>query len=43
MLVIPPPPVPGIGTGGGFALRVQDRAGLGTKALEDAAQERRRS
>jgi hydrophobe/amphiphile efflux-1 (HAE1) family protein len=39
VLVIPPPPVPGIGTGGGFAMRVQDRAGLGVKALEDAAQE----
>ena len=39
VLVIPPPPVPGIGTGGGFAMRVQDRAGLGSKALEDASQE----
>jgi hydrophobe/amphiphile efflux-1 (HAE1) family protein len=39
VLVIPPPPVPGIGTGGGFAMRVQDRAGLGLKALEDASQE----
>ena len=39
VLVIPPPPVPGIGTGGGFAMRVQDRAGLGVAALEAAAQE----
>ncbi len=39
VLVIPPPPVPGIGNGGGFTLRVQDRAGLGTEALEGAAQE----
>ena len=38
VLVIPPPPVPGIGTGGGFQLRVQDRAGLGTAALEEATQ-----
>ena len=38
VLVIPPPSVPGIGTGGGFAMRVQDRAGLGIPALEEAAQ-----
>jgi HAE1 family hydrophobic/amphiphilic exporter-1 len=29
VLVIPPPSVPGIGTGGGFKLYVQDRAGRG--------------
>jgi hydrophobe/amphiphile efflux-1 (HAE1) family protein len=33
-LVIPPPPVPGIGTGGGFKLYVQDRAGRGPRPLE---------
>jgi hydrophobe/amphiphile efflux-1 (HAE1) family protein len=29
-LVIPPPPVRGIGTAGGFKLQIQDRSGLGT-------------
>ena len=37
IVVIPPPPVPGIGTGGGFKMQVQDRAGLGYQALNDAA------
>src|ERR1700674_1382647 len=32
----PPPSVPGIGTGGGFKLYVQDRAGRGPQALEQA-------
>jgi multidrug efflux pump subunit AcrB len=36
VLVIPPPSVPGIGTGGGFKLYVQDRAGRGPLALEQA-------
>jgi hydrophobe/amphiphile efflux-1 (HAE1) family protein len=36
VLVIPPPSVPGIGTGGGFKLYVQDRAGRGSRALEQA-------
>src|SRR5215468_7733480 len=36
VLVIPPPSVPGIGTGGGFKLYVQDRAGRGPRALEQA-------
>src|SRR5258708_14184108 len=35
-LVIPPPSVPGIGTGGGFKMYVQDRAGRGPRALEQA-------
>ena len=39
VLVIAPPAVPGIGTGGGFTMRVQDRGGLGTAALEAATQE----
>jgi hydrophobe/amphiphile efflux-1 (HAE1) family protein len=36
VLVIPPPSVPGIGTGGGFKLYIQDRAGRGPRALEQA-------
>src|SRR5262252_6890244 len=36
VLVIQPPSVPGIGTGGGFTLYVQDRAGRGPRALEQA-------
>src|SRR4029450_7946889 len=36
ILVIPPPSVPGIGTGGGFKLYVQDRAGRGPRALDQA-------
>jgi hydrophobe/amphiphile efflux-1 (HAE1) family protein len=38
VLVLPPPPVPGIGTGGGFKLMVQDRAGRGPQELERATQ-----
>ncbi|MEM8744600.1 MAG: efflux RND transporter permease subunit, partial [Pseudomonadota bacterium] len=37
IFVLPPPSVPGIGTGGGFKLYVQDRAGRGSAALEQAA------
>jgi HAE1 family hydrophobic/amphiphilic exporter-1 len=36
MLVIEPPPVRGIGTGGGFKLYVEDRRGRGAAALEEA-------
>jgi hydrophobe/amphiphile efflux-1 (HAE1) family protein len=36
VLVIPPPSVPGIGTGGGFKMYVQDRSGRGPMALEQA-------
>ncbi|HEY2134669.1 MAG TPA: multidrug efflux RND transporter permease subunit [Xanthobacteraceae bacterium] len=36
VLVIQPPSVPGIGTGGGFKLYVQDRAGRGPRALQQA-------
>ena len=39
ILVLPPPSVPGIGTGGGFKLMIQDRAGLGPRALEQAMQQ----
>ncbi len=37
IFVLPPPSVPGIGTGGGFKMFVQDRAGRGSTALEEAA------
>ncbi len=36
VLVIPPPPVRGVGTGGGFKMMVQDRGGKGYQALEGA-------
>ncbi len=36
VLVIPPPPVRGIGTGGGFKMMIQDRGGKGYAALEQA-------
>jgi len=36
VLVLPPPSVPGIGTGGGFKMYVQDRAGRGPRRLEQA-------
>lgn len=36
IVVIPPPPVPGIGTAGGFKMQVEDRSGLGFQALEKA-------
>ncbi|QTN31543.1 efflux RND transporter permease subunit [Akkermansiaceae bacterium] len=35
-IVIPPPTVRGLGNGGGFKMEVQDRAGLGYPALEQA-------
>jgi HAE1 family hydrophobic/amphiphilic exporter-1 len=38
ILVIAPPSVPGIGTGGGFKMYVQDRAGRGPRALEQAVE-----
>jgi hydrophobe/amphiphile efflux-1 (HAE1) family protein len=37
VFIIPPPPLRGIGNGGGFKMIVQDRAGLGYQALEEAA------
>jgi hydrophobe/amphiphile efflux-1 (HAE1) family protein len=37
--VIPPPAVPGIGTGGGFTIRVQDRQGRGPELLAAATDE----
>ena len=34
ILLVPPPPVRGIGTGGGFKMIIEDRGGAGYKALE---------
>ncbi len=36
VLTIPPPPVQGIGSAGGFKMMVQDRRGAGPRALEKA-------
>jgi multidrug efflux pump len=36
IFVIPPPPVQGLGTSGGFTLYVQDRSGHGFRALQEA-------
>src|SRR6201994_522812 len=36
VIVIPPPSVPGIGTGGGFTMRIQDRQGRGPDMLAAA-------
>ena len=38
MAVFPPPPVNGLGQVGGFKLQLEDRAGLGETALNDATQ-----
>jgi len=37
ILVIPPPPVQGIGTGGGWKMEIEDRTGLGYPALAKAS------
>jgi hydrophobe/amphiphile efflux-1 (HAE1) family protein len=37
VLTIPPPPVQGLGTAGGFKMMLEDRAGLGPEALVHAA------
>src|SRR6202022_669638 len=39
IIVIPPPAVPGIGTGGGFTMRIQDRGGRGPELLAAANDE----
>jgi hydrophobe/amphiphile efflux-1 (HAE1) family protein len=39
IIVIPPPAVPGIGTGGGFTMRIQDRQGRGSELLAEATDE----
>ncbi|MFG1400234.1 efflux RND transporter permease subunit [Roseixanthobacter pseudopolyaromaticivorans] len=36
ILVVPPPPVSGIGSAGGFSMRLEDRGGVGTEALDKA-------
>jgi hydrophobe/amphiphile efflux-1 (HAE1) family protein len=37
VLTIPPPPVQGLGSAGGFKMMLEDRAGLGSEALVQAA------
>ncbi|MEH6757315.1 MAG: multidrug efflux RND transporter permease subunit [Parasphingorhabdus sp.] len=37
ILVIPPPPVRGIGTGGGWKMIIEDRSGAGLGALQDVS------
>ena len=39
IIVIPPPSIPGIGTGGGFAMRIEDRQGRGPELLAAATDE----
>src|ERR1700751_3722835 len=39
IIVIPPPSIPGIGTGGGFTMRIQDREGRGPEMLAAATDE----
>jgi hydrophobe/amphiphile efflux-1 (HAE1) family protein len=39
IIVIPPPSIPGIGTGGGFTMRIQDRQGRGADLLAAATDE----
>ena len=39
IIVLPPPAVPGIGTGGGFAMRIEDRDGRGPQLLASATNE----
>lgn len=39
VFVIPPPPVRGIGTGGGFKMQIQDRSGAGLDELQRVANE----
>ncbi|MET0219673.1 MAG: efflux RND transporter permease subunit, partial [Tardiphaga sp.] len=34
--IVPPPPIQGLGTIGGFKLQIEDRAGLGYEALSEA-------
>ena len=37
IIAVPPPPVRGMGNAGGFKMMIQDRAGMGPQALEQAA------
>ncbi|MBI1276152.1 multidrug efflux RND transporter permease subunit [bacterium] len=36
IIVVPPPPVRGLGTAGGFKMQVQDQAGIGLARLQEA-------
>lgn len=36
IIVLAPPPVQGLGTSGGFTMRIEDRGGVGTQALSQA-------
>jgi multidrug efflux pump len=36
IFIVPPPPVQGLGTSGGYKFLVQDRGGYGSKALQEA-------
>ncbi len=38
ILIIPPPPIRGIGRGGGFKMYVQDRSGAGMKKLDQVTE-----
>ena len=38
VLVVPPPPVNGLGTSGGFKVQIEDRASLGLDAIHQVAQ-----
>ena len=42
ILVVQPPSVPGLGSAGGFSMRLEDRAGLGTRLLPRRPRSRRR-
>src|ERR1700753_3738310 len=39
IIVVPPPAIPGIGTGGGFTMRIEDRQGRGPEFLAEATDE----
>ncbi len=39
IITVPPPPVPGLGTAGGFKMMLEDQNGLGSRALAAAAQD----
>jgi HAE1 family hydrophobic/amphiphilic exporter-1 len=37
IIVVPPPPVPGIGSAGGFKMQIEDRGGVGLQQLLEAS------
>ena len=39
VVVIPPPPVRGLGTGGGFKMQIQDRSGAGLQELQKVTEQ----